>query len=297
MKRNKILTEEQVLSGYVEQINEALREQLAYPSCLQDEVIDAMRYSLLDAGKRLRGVLVLEFGRLCGAPEQAALTLACAVEMVHAYSLIHDDLPCMDNDDFRRGKPSCHKQFGEATALLAGDALLTLAFETATAAKLEPAQTVAAVSALAKAAGVLGMVGGQVIDLASEGKQVPIETLDTLYARKTGALLRVSAYLGCLAGNADAQFFARADAYAKACGLAFQITDDILDVVGDEKKLGKPIGSDQENEKTTYVTLFGLEGARQKAAELLVEAQDQVAAIPGGIFLLWLADRILNRDH
>ena len=289
---------EQQLASYATQVNDALRERLHFDRELrQIVVVDAMRHSLLDAGKRLRAAMVLEFGRLTHASREGAMALACAIEMIHAYSLIHDDLPCMDDDDFRRGKPSCHKAFGEANALLAGDGLLTLAFETAADAPLSDAQRVEAVRTLAKAAGVCGMLGGQVIDLGCEGKPVDLETLNTLYALKTGALLRASARLGCLAGNAGEALLETADRYARACGLAFQITDDILDVAGDAEKLGKPTGSDEENHKTTYVTLLGLSGARERARELIGEAGECVAAIPGNEFLLWVAEMILGRDH
>ncbi|MCQ4894517.1 polyprenyl synthetase family protein [Anaerotruncus sp. DFI.9.16] len=289
---------EQQLASYATQVNDALRERLHFDRELrQIVVVDAMRHSLLDAGKRLRAAMVLEFGRLTHASREGAMALACAIEMIHAYSLIHDDLPCMDDDDFRRGKPSCHKAFGEANALLAGDGLLTLAFETAADAPLSDTQRVEAVRTLAKAAGVRGMLGGQVIDLGCEGKPVDLETLNTLYALKTGALLRASARLGCLAGNAGEELLETADRYARACGLAFQITDDILDVAGDAEKLGKPTGSDEENHKTTYVTLLGLSGARERARELIGEAGECVAAIPGNEFLLWVAEMILGRDH
>ena len=289
---------EQQLASYATQVNDALRERLHFDRELrQIVVVDAMRHSLLDAGKRLRAAMVLEFGRLTHASREGAMALACAIEMIHAYSLIHDDLPCMDDDDFRRGKPSCHQAFGEANALLAGDGLLTLAFETAADAPLSDVQRVEAVRTLAKAAGVRGMLGGQVIDLGCEGKPVDLETLNTLYALKTGALLRASARLGCLAGNAGEELLETADRYARACGLAFQITDDILDVAGDAEKLGKPTGSDEENHKTTYVTLLGLSGARERARELIGEAGECVAAIPGNEFLLWVAEMILGRDH
>ena len=289
---------EQQLASYATQVNDALRERLHFDRELrQIVVVDAMRHSLLDAGKRLRAAMVLEFGRLTHASREGAMALACAIEMIHAYSLIHDDLPCMDDDDFRRGKPSCHKAFGEANALLAGDGLLTLAFETAADAPLSDVQRVEAVRTLAKAAGVRGMLGGQVIDLGCEGKPVDLETLNTLDALKTGALLRASARLGCLAGNAGEELLETADRYARACGLAFQITDDILDVAGDAEKLGKPTGSDEENHKTTYVTLLGLSGARERARELIGEAGECVAAIPGNEFLLWVAEMILGRDH
>ena len=289
---------EQQLASYATQVNDALRERLHFDRELrQIVVVDAMRHSLLDAGKRLRAAMVLEFGRLTHASREGAMALACAIEMIHAYSLIHDDLPCMDDDDFRRGKPSCHKAFGEANALLAGDGLLTLAFETAADAPLSDVQRVEAVRTLAKAAGVRGMLGGQVIDLGCEGKPVDLETLNTLYALKTGALLRASARLGCLPGNAGEELLETADRYARARGLAFQITDDILDVAGAAEKLGKPTGCDEENHKTTYVTLLGLSGARERARELIGEAGECVAAIPGNEFLLWVAEMILGRDH
>ena len=272
--------------------DDAQRTNQALYACLktsgrdpQEAVFQAMRYSLLDVG------------RMSDADPEGAMSLACAVEMVHAYSLIHDDLPCMDNDDFRRGKPSCHKAFGEANALLAGDGLLTLAFETAASAKLPESARLEAVRILSQAAGVAGMIGGQVIDLESEGRQISAELLDTLYALKTGALLRAAAALGCIAGNAPQAIHSAADAYATAYGLAFQITDDILDVVGDAEKLGKPVGSDGENRKTTYVTLFGIDGARQRAAEQIQRAMRSVEQLPDNGFLLWLAELVLTRDH
>lgn len=286
-------------ASYARQTNDALRDCLRYPGVrLQAAVVDAMRYSLLDAGKRLRAALVLEFARLASAPREGATALACAIEMLHAYSLIHDDLPCMDNDDFRRGKPSCHKEFGESTALLAGDALLTLAFETAAGAPLlTDLQRVEAVCTLSKAGGVCGMIGGQVIDLACEGNTVDEATLDMLCTLKTGALLRAAARLGCLAGKADKKMYDAADRYAAAVGLAFQITDDILDVTGDAHTLGKPVGSDAENHKTTYASLFGVAGAKARAITLIEAAKRETDAFSDNSFLVWLADMVLNRDH
>lgn len=286
------------LALYAHKINEALDKLVPMtPGLSYSVVLEAMRYSLLDAGKRIRGALTLEFGRLCGAPEEGALALACSMEMVHAYSLIHDDLPCMDNDDYRRGKPSCHKKFGEANALLAGDALLTLAFETAASAPLDDKRRGLAVRCLSKAAGTHGMVGGQVIDLESEGKPLTLEMLGTLCALKTGALLRAAAQMGCIAGNADPAVFAAADRYAAAFGLAFQITDDILDVTGETDKLGKPVGSDAHNEKTTYATLLGVDAARKSAVDFLNTAKEAAAELGETGFLIWLADMVLNRDH
>lgn len=286
------------LAFYAKYTNNQLQKRLSFESnCLQIQVIDAMRYSLLDSGKRLRAALVLEFARLCHASRASASAFACAIEMVHAYSLIHDDLPCMDDDDLRRGKPSCHKAFGEANALLAGDGLLTMAFETAADAALPSESIVYAVKTLSEAAGVFGMIGGQVIDLASEGKQICLETLNTLYELKTGALLRASAKLGCIAGGANTEMLDIANAYAKALGLAFQITDDILDVVGTAEKLGKPIGSDQNSHKTTYVTLLGMEGAKKAAKEQVELAKKSIHCLNDKGFLLWMADMVLIRDH
>ncbi|MBC8584207.1 polyprenyl synthetase family protein [Youxingia wuxianensis] len=286
------------LEEYARLTEKALEEKTTWGACRQRQVLDAIRYSLLGGGKRLRAAMVLEFGRLCGAPVPAALDLACAVEMVHAYSLIHDDLPCMDNDDYRRGKPSCHKKFGESTALLAGDGLLTLAFETIFSSRvLTSQQKNDAAGILAQASGIFGMIGGQVIDLESEGQKIDMDALNTLYALKTGALLRCAALLGCIAGAPEPEFLEASQIYARKCGLAFQITDDILDVMGEEEKLGKPIGSDRENKKTTYVTLLGLEGAKQSARQQIEQAKESVKEFEENGFLLWVADMILTRDH
>lgn len=288
------MTENERLAAYAAHTNAAL--DLAVPVFGESHVVEAMRYSLLGAGKRIRAALVLEFARLCGVGEDTAMPFACAVEMIHAYSLIHDDLPCMDDDDFRRGKPSCHKRFGEACALLAGDALLTLAFETAALAPLPGEICARAVGELARAAGYQGMVGGQIQDLEAENHRIPLEALQSLYGMKTGALLRVSALLGCLAGQKPA-LEAAAKAYTDALGITFQITDDILDVTGSVEKLGKPIGSDAGNRKTTYVTLLGLDGARLEARRQTALACEQAKRLPDSGFLLWLADMVLTRDH
>lgn len=285
---------EERLKKYAEDVEAALDQ--AVPQGGEARIREAMRYSLLKGGKRIRAALVLEFARLCGAPGSLAMPLACAVEMIHAYSLIHDDLPCMDNDDFRRGKPSCHKQFGEACALLAGDGLLTLAFKTVSEASIPGEARARAVSELAHAAGYCGMVGGQMLDLQAEGRSISLETLSRLYAMKTGALLRVSALLGCIAGGRAAMETV-ADAYTQALGLTFQIADDVLDVAGNLEKLGKPIGSDAENGKTTYVTLLGLDGARREARRQADIARSQADKLPDPAFLLWLAEMVLTRDH
>ena len=282
------------LAQYVQQTEAAL--EAALPKEGGTLVREAMRYSLLGGGKRIRAALVLEFARLGGAAEQQALPLACAVEMIHAYSLIHDDLPCMDNDDFRRGKPSCHKKFGEACALLAGDGLLTLAFETAAGAPLLGEAKARSIAELAKAAGWQGMIGGQMMDLDAENHPVSMETLQKLYAMKTGELLKVSALLGCIAADAP-EIEAVAQNYTSAIGMAFQITDDILDVTGSTEKLGKPVGSDKENGKSTYVSLLGLESAKKEACHQIQLARIQAEKLTDPGFLIWLADLILNRDH
>lgn len=262
--------------AYLEQIESMLDRLLPIQGELYADVIAAMRYSLLNGGKRIRPVLLLEFCRLCGGSTEAALPYACALEMIHTYSLIHDDLPCMDDDGMRRGKPSCHKAFGEATALLAGDALLTLAFETAAApenGKLAgPERALSAAWELARAAGIHGMVGGQQIDLISEGRAVPLDTLELMDSCKTGALIRAAARVGCLLGGGSREQLLAAEQYAGALGLAFQIVDDILDVTGTEEELGKPVKSDAGRDKSTYVSLLGLAEARQEAARLTQKA-------------------------
>lgn len=260
----------------LEQIEEKLEAYVPQTNALYHRLLEAMRYSLLDGGKRIRPLLVLEFCRLCGGEPKTALPFACALEMVHTYSLIHDDLPCMDNDDMRRGRPSNHKAFGEDLALLAGDALLTLAFETMlspeTIVQAGAERAAEAAGRLASAAGAHGMVGGQVIDLASEGRQVPLETLQIMDECKTGALILAAAEMGCILAGAGEQQRQAAKQYASAIGLAFQIVDDILDVTGTTEDLGKKAGSDAENQKSTYVTLLGLEKARQTVRELTNQA-------------------------
>jgi geranylgeranyl diphosphate synthase type II len=230
-----------------------------------DVVSAAMRYSLEGGGKRIRPCLTLEFCRVCGSDPRAALPFAAAVEMVHTYSLIHDDLPCMDDDDLRRGKPSCHIQFGEANALLAGDGLLTLAFETLAKAALPADRIAEACATLAAAAGHRGIIGGQTMDLENEGRAVSLETLRQTDARKTGALIRAACLLGCIAAGASPSQRETAADYANGLGMAFQIVDDILDVTGDTATLGKPAGSDETQHKSTYVTLCGLDGAKRDA--------------------------------
>ena len=286
---------------YCSMIEAALPQYLPPVTLPQGKVCEAMAYSLLDGGKRIRGCLTLAMCELCGGEVQSALPLACAIEMVHAYSLIHDDLPCMDNEDLRRGKPSCHIKFGEGTALLAGDALLTHAFSAASDAYFNgtlPAETVLrCVNQLSRAAGVEGMIGGQVIDTAPEEVPMTPEQLEAMHGMKTGALIRSAAVLGCLAAGAPRDVVMQADLYAAKIGLAFQIVDDILDATEESEKLGKST-SDADNNKTTYITLYGVEKAREMVRRLVLEAD---LAVKGTVLddemLYELADTLAKRHH
>lgn len=281
--------------NYLDEINSALKE---YLPAADDVVSQAMRYSVENGGKRIRPALLLEFCRVCGGDYKKAVPFACALEMIHTYSLIHDDLPCMDNDDFRRGKPSCHIAFGEEYALLAGDALLTLAFETAMKSNLSAEITVKAAKELAKAAGVMGMVGGQVLDLQNEGKKVGVSDLQKTDELKTGELIRAACVLGCICAGADDKKIAAAEKYAHDIGIAFQIVDDILDVTSDEETLGKPIGSDEENQKSTYVSLLGIEKSRKTAEELTLNAQKALDAFDGDVSSLKdFAEKLKTRKN
>ena len=234
----------------------------------------AMRYAVLGGGKRVRPVLVFAAGAAVGAADARLDAPACAVELIHAYSLVHDDLPAMDDDDLRRGRPSCHKAFDEATAILTGDALQTLAFQIlAQATEPDAAMRLRMIATLALASGSRGMAGGQAIDLAAVGRELDMVQMEDMHIHKTGALIRASVLLGALcADELDEPRLERLDRYAKCVGLAFQIQDDILDVVGDTALLGKTAGADTARDKPTYPALLGLDGARQRAAELLDES-------------------------
>lgn len=286
---------------YITMIDRKLAEYLPEEDLMQADLLHAMRYSLLAGGKRIRPILVLDFCRICGGEEKNALPFACAVEMIHTYSLIHDDLPCMDDDDMRRGRPSNHKVFGESMALLAGDGLLTLAFETMLSEetiRLVGAERAAkAAGILAAAAGAHGMIGGQVIDLMSEGRVIPLDTLKKMDECKTGALIVAAAKMGCILGGATEEQLAAAENYARAIGVAFQIVDDILDVTGNTETLGKPIGSDRENDKCTYVTLMGLENAKKAVDNLTLEAVDSLACFGRDAnYLIELAKKLAERQ-
>ena len=263
------------LDEYVSIINHYLETSIPDCDFGEDIVHNAMKYSLSIGGKRIRPVLVLEFCRLCGGDINKALPFAAAIEMIHTYSLIHDDLPCMDDDDMRRGMPSCHKKYGEEYALLAGDGLLTRAFgiiAESEIAKESPEIAVKAIAELSALAGSNGMIGGQVVDLRNENKPCSLDVLQTMASLKTGALIRCSAILGVLSANGNQNQLIAAKTYADNLGHAFQIVDDILDVIGDEKELGKPIGSDADSNKSTYVTILGINKSKEYAEALTQKA-------------------------
>ena len=291
--------------GYVALINEAADKYVSgkafsgRESTGLSEMLGAMDYSLKNGGKRIRPMLTLEFCRLCGGDYEKAIPFALGAEMIHTYSLIHDDLPCMDNDDMRRGKPSNHIVFGYANALLAGDALLTLAFETVLAAEGVSAEAKAKAGLeLAKAAGCSGMIAGQVMDLANEGRTAPLDDVRKTDKLKTGEMIKVSCIMGCIAAGADEEKIKAAEIYSENIGLAFQIVDDILDVTSDEKTLGKPIGSDAENQKSTYVSLLGLEKSAEYAEELTATAKNALKIFGDeGDFLIQLADMLASRKN
>lgn len=256
---------------YLKLIEDFLPSLIPAEECLEKNVIKSLKYSLLAPGKRLRPTLLIAFCELCSGDINAALPYACAVEMIHSYSLIHDDLPCMDNDDLRRGKPSNHIVFGEDIALLAGDALQALAFEamlSEEAVKKAGLNGAKAAGILAKACGCTGMVGGQTIDLETEGKSPSLEIIKEMYSKKTGQLIKSPCIMGCILANAAEEKIQAAELYGENIGLAFQIVDDILDIISDTETLGKPVGSDAQNGKVNYVTVLGIEKSREIVHEL-----------------------------
>lgn len=288
------------LQQYVDQTEQALDGYLTSSGCQgQELIVEAMRYSALAGGKRLRPALTMEFCRVSGGMIEDALPFACALEMIHTYSLIHDDLPCMDNDDFRRGKPTNHKVYGEGMAVLAGDALLTCAFETALrnaeTVHLRPQQVIQAVQVLAHEAGYYGMIGGQALDLTAENEALSYDALVQLQRQKTGALIRAAAKMGCIAAGATDIQIQAAETYADKLGLAFQIQDDILDIEGDAAIFGKPIGSDEKSGKSTFPKLLGMETCKDMVRSLTAEAIDAVRAFENADFLVWLANHLAER--
>ena len=287
------------MKAYLEAVERALKQILPAPAP-QDpaaSVTEAMRYSLLDGGKRIRPALVLAFCQLCGGDWREALPFACAVEMVHTYSLIHDDLPCMDDDELRRGRPTCHRVYGEAMALLAGDGLLTLAFETVLSFP-DALRGAEAGKTLARLAGYRGMVGGQCVDLFSEGKEADLDLLKIMDQGKTVALIDAACRMGCIAAGGDEAVLSAAGRYAQGVGMAFQIRDDILDLTGSAEKLGKNTGMDAARDKRNYVTLLGVERAQALVDSYTAQAVEALEAFPGDSgFLRELALSLAVREN
>lgn len=280
-----------------EKVDQALQSLMPPEDSHPARLVSAMRYSLFAGGKRIRPVLVLAASGAAGGREEDALVPACAIELVHTYSLIHDDLPAMDDDDFRRGRPTCHRAFDEGTAVLAGDALLTMAFDLLS----EGGQVTGhelrlqMVRELARAAGWRGMVGGQQVDMDSEGTQADLPTLEYIHTHKTGALIRCSLILGGLSANADESTLKALGNYGERVGLAFQVVDDILDVTATTEEMGKDQGSDAARGKVTYPGLFGLEEARERARKLVQDAKAAVEGVDATGRLAEIADYVLLR--
>ncbi len=292
---------DKALSEKKKRVEEHLYTYFSGFTGLQQTVYQAADYSLKAGGKRLRPVLLLEACRLFGGKEEDAMAFACAVEMIHTYSLIHDDLPAMDDDDFRRGKPTNHVVYGEGMAILAGDALLNYAFELMIRETLKAGALkdnyLTAMAEIAAASGMNGMIAGQVVDLESEQKQVTLETVDFIHAHKTGVMITAALVAGAMIGGAKEQDISIIRHYGRNIGMAFQIIDDILDIVGDQEKLGKDIGSDAEKQKSTYPSVLGLDESRKIAHDLLRESKEILSGYgEQAEFLKALSDFLANRE-
>lgn len=289
----KLSFDEQIRE-YTDYIERYLDENsFQYDTEPQKDLFSAMRYSLLAGGKRLRPILTFDFCRMCGGNWKSAAAFAAAVEMIHTYSLIHDDLPCMDNDDFRRGKPTNHKVYGEAIAVLAGDALLTAAFSYLASAPFTADIRIRAVEILSTCAGELGMVGGQVLDMQSEQRQCSQQEVLDIQNRKTGALIRAACMLGVLAAGGSEKQLSSASEFAAHLGLAFQIRDDMLDLIGDAQKLGKAVGVDEN--KNTFVHLYGLEACDQMVKDHTNSAVEALGEFEDTVFMSKLAYKLAGR--
>lgn len=289
------------LKNRVVNIEDLLNEYMPKVEGYQKTIFGSMNYSLKAGGKRLRPILTVEACKLVGGNEKDAYPFAVAIEMIHTYSLIHDDLPALDNDDLRRGRKTNHKVYGEAMAILAGDGLLNYAYEIMlreSLSKGEPEKYLKAINEIAKASGIYGMIGGQVVDIESEGKSIDMEKLDFIHMNKTAAIIIGCMRAGAIIGGASEEELENVTKYAKNIGLSFQIVDDILDIVGDEAKLGKKVGSDIDNEKSTYPSLIGLEKSKETANKLIAEAKMSIDYInKDSEFLNNLADYIVDREY
>lgn len=285
----------------VDYIEKLLKEHIPEEKGYQKTIFEAMNYSLKAGGKRLRPILTLEACRIVGGNEEDVIPFAIAIEMIHTYSLIHDDLPALDNDDLRRGVPTNHKVYGDAMAILAGDGLLNYAFEimlSSSIGKENPAKYLNAINEIAKSSGVYGMIGGQVVDIESEDKKIEMEKLDFIHLNKTAAIIVGCMRAGAIIGDATEEQLENITKYATNIGLSFQIADDILDITGDESKLGKKVGSDIDNNKSTYPSLIGLEKSKEIANDLINEAKTRISNIKGDTeFLNDLAEYIVARDY
>ncbi len=281
---------------YKSQVELALKGCFSKRGFPFDGLLESMEYSLMAGGKRIRPVLTMEFCRISGGDPDAALPIACAVEILHTYSLIHDDLPCMDNDDLRRGMPTNHVKFGEWQALLAGDALQAEAFGMVLHSGLSPERRIACAAELAEAAGVNGICGGQYLDLVGEGHVLTQEQLSELHKRKTGALLAAACRMGVSAAGGSQDLIKAADMYGAALGIAFQIRDDMLDEIGAVERLGKPIGSDKREGKTTYLSLYGMDRCQAMVDSITATAVEYAKVFPDSEFLQWIAEKLAKRE-
>lgn len=285
------------LKERIKVIDEALLRYLPEKDNPQSVIYKAMCYSIFAGGKRLRPILMTEVCRMCGGDVKDVMPFACAMEMIHTYSLIHDDLPAMDNDDLRRGLPTNHIKFGEATAILAGDALLNKAFETVSRYGASAPDAMRAIAVMADSSGTEGMIGGQIVDIDSEGRDIDIERLRYIHLLKTGAIIRSSCVIGAIIGGADENEINAVDSFASNLGVAFQIRDDILDVTGDEESLGKPTGSDEKSQKNTCVKLFGLEKSEEMVKEYSKKAIDALGVFGDKAeFLIRLTNYLIERN-
>ena len=287
------------LKEQIDFIDKYLDKYLTEKENPQNIIYKAMRYSVFAGGKRLRPILMLNVCKMCGGDVNEVIPFACALEMIHTYSLIHDDLPAMDNDDLRRGMPTSHIKFGEATAILAGDALLNRAFEVVSEYDGDNVKrAMKAINMLAASSGTEGMIGGQIVDMESEGKEITLDELRYLHLNKTGAIIRSACTIGALMGGGSEDEIEAVDEFAKNLGVAFQIQDDILDVTGSEEELGKPIGSDAEENKNTYVRLVGLEKSRELSEEYSENAKKALDIFgERAQFLKELTDYLINRKN
>ncbi len=282
-------------------IEEKIKRYMPKEEGYQKTVFEAMNYSLDAGGKRLRPILIMEAYKICGGKDDMYIPFSAAIEMIHTYSLIHDDLPALDNDDLRRGKATNHKVFGEAMAILAGDALLSHAFETILGESVKsiyPERGLKASYEISKAAGIYGMIAGQVVDVESEGMKIDKDKLDFIHKNKTAAMIVACMRVGAILANASEEKLQAMTVYGQKIGLAFQIVDDILDIVGDEATLGKNVGSDIENEKSTYPSIFGIEKSWEMAQELVEDAKMQIKDFDeSNEFLLNLSEYIVRRKY